>query len=188
MNPTTDKPLPLPPSRGRRALMLAAAAVGAGAGIGLALRSQRQAQPVTTATAEDSLWGLQWQTPQGQVLQMRSFKGRPLLLNFWATWCPPCVQELPLLNAFYRQNASAGWQVLGLAMDGLAPVQDFLKKLPLDFPVALAGLPGVELSRNLGNLSGGLPFSVVMGTNGKVLHRKMGQVSEADLEAWVRLK
>ena len=119
---------------------------------------------------------------------MKTFLGKPLLLNFWATWCPPCVEELPLINAFYRQNKANGWQVLGLAVDKLAPVQAFLKKMPLDFPVAMAGLDGAELGRGLGNLAGGLPFSVVFAADGTVLHRKMGRLSQADLELWVRLK
>jgi thiol-disulfide isomerase/thioredoxin len=119
---------------------------------------------------------------------MESFRGRPLLLNFWATWCPPCVEELPLINAFYRENKANGWQVLGLAVDNLAPVQSFLKKMPLDFPVGMAGLAGAELGRSLGNLTGGLPFSVVLGSDGQTLHRKLGRLNAADLAVWVRLK
>ena len=119
---------------------------------------------------------------------MQSFRGRPLLLNFWATWCPPCVEELPLINAFYQQNKANGWQVLGLAVDKLASVQAFLQKMPLDFPVGMAGLAGADLGRGLGNLAGGLPFSVVVGGNGQVLQRKMGRLSASDLDAWVRLK
>lgn len=119
---------------------------------------------------------------------MESFRGRPLLVNFWATWCPPCVDELPLINEFYRQNKANDWQVLGLAVDKLAPVRAFLQKMPLDFPIGMAGLSGADLSRNLGNLAGGLPFSVVLGREGLVLQRKMGRLSAADLEAWLRLK
>lgn len=189
MNPSPDEPLTQPsPAHTRRALMVTAGAVAAVAGIALALRHEQPGSTPSFRDPVDGFWVMQWQTPQGQTLSMKSFQGRPLLLNFWATWCPPCVQELPLLNAFYRQNARAGWQVLGLAVDNLAPVQDFLKRMPLDFSVALAGLPGVELSRSLGNLSGGLPFSVVIGANGEVLHRKMGQIHEEDLRAWVRLE
>jgi hypothetical protein len=93
-----------------------------------------------------------------------------------------------LLNAFYRENKSQNWQVLGLAVDQVEPVKRFLKQTPLAFPVALAGFPGVELSRALGNLSGGLPFTVVFDSAGLVLHRKMGRVSEDDLRAWRQLQ
>jgi thiol-disulfide isomerase/thioredoxin len=119
---------------------------------------------------------------------MQSFQGRPLLVNFWATWCAPCVEELPLINDFYRQNKVNGWQVLGLAVDKLTPVQAFLQKMPLDFPVGMAGLSGAEMARALGNLAGGLPFSVVVGANGTVVQRKLGRLHPQDLAAWLRLK
>ena len=119
---------------------------------------------------------------------MASLRGRPLLINFWATWCPPCVEELPLINAFYNQNKSNGWQVIGLAVDKLTSVQSFLTKTPLDFPVGLAGLSGTELGKSFGNLSGGLPFSVVLGSDGAVAQRKMGRLSADDLSQWARLK
>lgn len=136
----------------------------------------------------DEFWAMQWETPAGVPLPMRSFAGRPLLINFWATWCPPCVEELPLLNAFYRENQAKGWQVLGLAVDKLAPVQSFLKAMPLDFPVGMAGIQGTDLSRKLGNPSGALPFSVVLGGGGSVIQRKLGRLRESDLQAWAGLK
>ncbi len=119
---------------------------------------------------------------------MASFKGKPLLLNFWATWCPPCVEELPLLDGFYKQNASNGWQVLGLAIDQPSAVRNFLTKMPLSFAIGLAGLEGTDLVKSMGNLSGALPFTVVFGQSGQLLHRKMGLVSAADLSQWQTLR
>jgi thiol-disulfide isomerase/thioredoxin len=119
---------------------------------------------------------------------MQSLRGRPLLVNFWATWCPPCIEELPLLDRFFRENAAKGFQVAGVAIDQVAAVRSFLTRLPLAFPVAVAGAGGLELVKSLGNLAGGLPFSVVLGSDGGVLHRKMGKVSEADLAQWALLK
>jgi thiol-disulfide isomerase/thioredoxin len=172
----------------RRAIVVgAAAALAAAVGMVVALHHQSDT-PLMSPVGVQGLWDMQWQTPQGATLPMRAFKGRPLLINFWATWCPPCVEELPLINAFYRQNAKAGWQVLGLTADKLAPVQAFLAKFPLDFPVGMAGMAGIELARSLGNLAGGLPFSVVMGADGGVLHRKMGQLTRQDLDQWLGLK
>ena len=119
---------------------------------------------------------------------MAMFKGRPRLINFWATWCPPCVEEFPVINNFYLQNKAAGWQVLGLAVDGPLAVSKFLEKMPLAFPVALAAMGGVELGRNLGNLTGGLPFSVALSADGQVLQRKMGRLTTIDLAAWAAIK
>uniref|UniRef100_UPI0035B22D43 TlpA disulfide reductase family protein n=1 Tax=Hylemonella sp. TaxID=2066020 RepID=UPI0035B22D43 len=134
------------------------------------------------------LWGLEFDTPAGTRLALQNLRGRPLLINFWATWCPPCVEELPLLDAFYRENESKGWQVVGIAVDKLAPVQSFLARQPLAFPVVLAGMEGLNLSKNLGNQAGGLPFSVLLGTDGTILHRKIGKLSEQDLQLWRELK
>lgn len=175
-------------SPGRRALVGGVAVTAALAGAGLAWWNTRDTPIRPDSVAMEGFWSSQWDAPDGKVWSMSAFKGRPLLLNFWATWCPPCVDELPLINAFFHQNQANGWQVLGLAVDKLASVQEFLKKLPLDFPVGMAGLAGTDLSRSLGNLAGGLPFTVVFGVDGSVLHRKMGRVHAEDLAAWVRLK
>jgi len=77
--------------------------------------------------------------------------------------------------------------VLGLAVDQAAPVGRFLERLPLDFPVALAGFAGTDLSRTLGNPSGALPFSVVFGADGSIRHRKLGKLSSDELAQWAQL-
>lgn len=112
--------------------------------------------------------------------------GKVTVVNFWATWCPPCVQELPLLSRFYTQVKHNGWQMLGLAIDQTDLVQRFLARAPVSFPVAMAGPSGVELTRKLGNAAGGLPFTVIFDRTGQVQHRKLGQLKEADLIAWLR--
>ena len=124
----------------------------------------------------------------GPNLRLQEQRGQVVLINFWATWCPPCVEELPMLNAFYREQAANGWQVVGLAIDQPSAVRKFLQRVPLEFPVGLAGLGGTDLGRSLGNLTGGLPFTVVMGAEGRVLHRKMGQVTPQDLQLWSTLR
>lgn len=170
-------------ARNRRRWLMGAVAGGAAlAGAGLAWRTY-QPQPMAPA-AESALWQLEFQGLDGGLFSMASLRGKPVLLNFWATWCPPCIEELPLLSSFYQEYSSKGWQVLGLAVDQLEPVTRFLAKSPVTFPVALAGLPGVELSKSLGNLTGGLPFTVVLGSDGLVAHRKIGQISPANLLAW----
>jgi thiol-disulfide isomerase/thioredoxin len=170
----------------RRGLLAAAAGVATLAGAGLAWWNS--APMAAAPDGHDDFWQLKFDTPAGPPLAMASLKGKTLLLNFWATWCPPCVEELPLIDGFFQENTKKGWHVLGLAVDQLAAVNGFLAKTPVTFPVALAGMPGVALSKSLGNLGGGLPFTVVFGKDGSVLHRKMGRVTADDLRAWAALK
>lgn len=131
---------------------------------------------------------MQWPSPQGSPVVMRSFQGKPLLLNFWATWCPPCVEELPLFERFYTENAANSFQILALAIDRTDAVQAFLKKMPLSFPVAIAKAAGTQLGRALGNLAGGLPFSVLLASDGSIAQRKMGRVMPEDLAAWATVR
>lgn len=177
--------------RPKRTLMLgmAALALAAGAGVSWWRRGAAgSASPGPVVEPVPGFWDLQWETPAGPALTTRSLQGKPVLLNFWATWCPPCVEELPLLNRFFNAQKAAGWQVVGLAIDKKSAVDPFLQKNPLDFPVALAGLSGADLGRSLGNLSGSLPFTVIIGADGNLLHRKMGRVSPEELRVWSALK
>lgn len=174
------------PRRNRRWALAAVAGGAALAGAGLGLWRTRTG-PVEDGALDD-FWGLSFQTPHGTALPMAGLRGRPLLVNFWATWCPPCVEEMPLLDAFFRQHAANGWQVLGLAIDQPSAVRTFLQRTPVTFPIALAGLEGTGLARGLGNVTGGLPFSVLVGADGAVRERRMGQLSEADLRAWFQLR
>ena len=173
-------------SGSRRAWLLggvAVAAATAGAGVAWWRLRPRGAADGAAARA-DALWGLTLDTPTGGELALASLRGGPLLVNFWATWCPPCVEEMPLLDRFFRQNSASGWKVVGLAIDQPSAVRQFLARTPVSFPVGMAGLQGTELGRSLGNQTGGLPFTVVIGREGLIRERKMGQVKPADLDRW----
>ena len=137
--------------------------------------------------AGDVFWATAFDTPDGKPLAMESFRGKLLLVNFWATWCPPCVEELPLLDFFYQENKDKNLQVVGLAVDQPSAVRTWLQTRPLNFPVAMAGLGGTELSKSLGNISGSLPFTVVFSPAGALLHRKIGKVTPEELVQWTHL-
>lgn len=162
----------------RRGLLYAGVgAVAAVAGAGLAIWKWGDKD---SARVDASLWSSTFETPSGTQLALQSFRGKPLLLNFWATWCPPCVEEMPAIDAFFRQNSARQWQVAGLAIDQPSKVREFLKKTPVSYPIGLAGLGGTELSKALGNETGALPFTLVIGRGGDVLERRMGRLSQAD--------
>ncbi|MDO9403562.1 MAG: TlpA disulfide reductase family protein [Polaromonas sp.] len=178
----------------RNMLYGGAALLAAVAGAGLAWRQSAPGESAGSmgagagAGAKDPFWNLVFDTPDGQSLAMQGFAGKPLLVNFWATWCPPCVEELPLLDRFSSEHKASGWQVVGLAVDQPSAVRNWLQRAPLGFPVGMAGLSGTELSKSLGNLSGALPFTVVFGRSGELLHRKSGKVTSEELAQWALLK
>jgi thiol-disulfide isomerase/thioredoxin len=167
---------------GRRTWLVAGVGVAAaGAGLGWALR---QHSGGGASGVDEALWSLRFPKPGGGELALADFRGRPLLINFWATWCPPCVRELPLLDRFAGAQPAGGWQVVGLAVDGPTPVREFLQRSPLGFPIGLAGLDGTTLSRQLGNDQGALPFSAAFDARGRLRERKLGEVDEALLKRW----
>lgn len=170
-------------NRGRRALLWAGTAAAA-AGLGTALwHGQQGALPAGEAAAPD-IWSLRFARPGGGELTLAALRGRPLLLNFWATWCPPCIREMPEIDRFARQFAANGWQVLGLAVDQEKPVRDFLDRNPVGYPIALAGFDGIALSRRLGNDAGALPFTVAFDAQGRVAHRHLGETRFEVLAGW----
>ena len=165
----------------RRWLWLGAGVAAAAAGAVVSWRRWSPSPMQDDATS--NFWAAGFESPAGGAdWVMANFRGKPLLVNFWATWCPPCVEEMPMLNHFYQSRRDAGWQVLGLAVDQIEPVRSFLTRLPMDFPIGMAGLSGVALSRSLGNETGGLPFTVVFSPQGEVVHRQIGKLSQADLD------
>ena len=136
--------------------------------------------------APAGFWDLKFERPEGGELALAGLRGGPLLVNFWATWCAPCITELPLLDAFAQRQAAAGWKLVGLAVDAPTPVRRFVKERPLSFPVGLAGLDGTDLGKALGNSQGGLPFTVVFDRDGHIADRKLGAVHPPDLERWAK--
>lgn len=176
-----DNPSEAPaPQRSRRWILGAVGATAGAAGIASAWwRAGRSPQG-----SPEGLWARQWVSPAGITFAMQSFQGRPLLINFWATWCPPCIEELPLIETFYQENKAKSWQVLGLAVDKAERVQSFLQANKLSFPIGMAGLEGTQLSRELGNVGGGLPFTVVFSSDGQIAQRKLGRLQVQDLEQW----
>ena len=175
----------------RRWLTGAVAGIATAGGIAAAwwharANSATAAGPAANPGANDlaEMWAMHFDRPEGGELDMAKLRGKPLLINFWATWCAPCVRELPAFDRFHREHKAKGWQVLGLAVDGPTPVREFLTRVKIGFPIGLAGLDGTDLIAKLGNLQGGLPFTVIIDSQGHLVQHRMGETSLGDLTAW----
>jgi thiol-disulfide isomerase/thioredoxin len=117
----------------------------------------------------------------GKPLTLAPYRGRVLVVNFWASWCGPCVAEMPELVRLHDTYASKGIQFVGIGVDSQQNVQNFLKKIPVDYPILVSGFGGADLARSLGNAAGALPFTVVIDANGVVRSTKLGQIAPTEL-------
>jgi thiol-disulfide isomerase/thioredoxin len=171
-------------------LILLVAIVGAGAGWLIGQQVRRPDLPVGPPVAADV--ALLDRVPPlvlprvgGGSVALADFRGRPLLINYWATWCPPCVAEMPLLDDFARRQGETGIAVVGIAMDDPERVAEFLTRVPVGYPNLLEPGSPDDSSVQLGNRRSVLPFSVLADAEGRVLATHAGSFDERSLQRWV---
>lgn len=168
----------------RHWLLGALTAVGA-AGLG-AWVSHRRLQPSMAVTdVADAVFAQTFPDPDGTPQPLTRWRGQLLVLNFWATWCPPCVEEMPVLQAVRTAYRSKGVEIVGIAIDNAEKVRSFRDKMSLTLPLLVAGAGGADLGRLLGNLSGALPYTALIDRSGQVVQRKLGQIHAPELRAWL---
>lgn len=122
---------------------------------------------------------------EGKPVDFARFGGRPLLINVWASWCGPCVEEMPMLAAFAAAQAADGVQVVGLAIDTPDGVRDFLDRVPVTYPIVIEQPAPDDASVRLGNAQGLLPYTVLVDADGKIIKQKLGPFAEGEVERWV---
>ncbi len=116
----------------------------------------------------------------------QAYAGRPVLVNLWASWCGPCVKEMPELDRFARSQAPNGTQVVGIALDDATAVEAFLRRIPVSYPL-LIDTPGPrDAGVRLGNPKGVLPYSVLLDAQGRVLKQKIGPFRDGEIDGWAR--
>lgn len=129
----------------------------------------------------DPFFGLSFPDREGNEQALSAYRGSPLVVNFWATWCAPCVEEMPDLDQLSQQFPEIPF--IGLAVDTQRNVDKFLERIPVRYPILITGHGGVSHMRNLGNKKGGLPFTVIFNSKGRIEHRILGQIKPDDLQA-----
>ena len=151
-----------------------AAAAAAGALIG-ALALQRR-----SGAAE--LLGSTFAEPSGKPRRLLEWQGKVLLCNFWATWCAPCREEMPMLAAAQQHYAAKGVYVVGIGIDHAVKISEFAAKERISYPLLVAGPEAIELMRRLGNQGGGLPFTVILDRAGALAFRRLGVLTRAEVD------
>ena len=111
-----------------------------------------------------------------------SWKGKVLVINFWATWCPPCLEEIPLFVRLQRQMREQGLQFVGIAIDEPDKVRAFARDNAINYPIMIGQLDAIELSRTAGNEGGGLPYTLILDRSGRVISQHYGGLTERELK------
>ena len=157
---------------------VALAAAGAGAVFGpLALQGRSGASELLASTFLD---------PKGAPRRLLDWGGRPLLCNFWGTWCPPCLEEMPLLDSSLEKVRSKGGDIVGIAIDNAENVQRFVAKTTIRYPILIAGPHIFPLLRKLGNGAEALPFTIGLNAAGAIAYRKLGALKPAEVDIAVQ--
>lgn len=121
----------------------------------------------------------------GQNHEIDEWRGKILVLNFWATWCPSCREEIPGLVALQAQYGAQGVQIIGIALEDKAPVEDYVDFFKIDYPILIAGEQGMALAKQMGNRAEAIPFTVVVDQGGTIRHRHLGKLEQAELAAMI---
>ena len=130
-----------------------------------------------------ALLGLSLPDMQGQEQGLAQWKGKVLIVNFWATWCVPCREEMPEFVKLQEEFGKRGVQFVGIAVDDPAKVRDFAAELKLNYPALIGGYGAIELSKSLGNRVGALPYTVILARDGTVSRTQLGPIKPNDLRS-----
>ncbi|MGE5321006.1 MAG: TlpA family protein disulfide reductase [Hyphomicrobiaceae bacterium] len=161
---------------------LAVAALAAG----IWLAQARYAPRTPTPSAVTALWQLRFPDAGGHEQSLSQWRGQIVVLNFWATWCAPCREEIPDFLALRAQYQPKGVEFVGVAIDNPANVAQFLQRLPVNYPVLIGEGAAHNLARQLGNRSGALPYTIVLDRDGRIVLRHLGRLPRATLDAALR--
>jgi thiol-disulfide isomerase/thioredoxin len=164
-------------------LALAAAGIGAlAAGIYLGSNRAGDSPPAVVA----ALAGLALPDVDGREQRLEQFRGKVVVVNFWATWCAPCREEMPEFIKAQKEFGPKGLQFVGIAVDQADKIRQFAEEIGLNYPTLVGGFGAMELSKALGNSLMALPFTVVLDRKGAVVHTQLGTLKPDKLEAIVR--
>ena len=172
------------PAAARRALVALAAVVALALGAALAWSLRAPSPPPRDAS---TLLAIALPDVDGVSQALEQWRGKLLVVNFWATWCAPCREEMPMFVKAQREHAGRGVQFVGIAIDEPGKVRQFARELGLNYPSLVGGYGAMELSKTLGNSVMALPFTVVVDRAGRIVHTQLGPLKPAVLDRLVAI-
>ena len=149
--------------------------------LGLYFADRKFSVKAAKDTVVQQLFSSQLKDVDGNPQKISQWQGQFLLVNFWATWCKPCVQEMPELQALSLAFKSKQLQVVGMGIDSPAQIRAFRDQHHITYPLLVAGLEGTDLGTALGNQVGGLPFTVLISPDGRILKHYVGRLKMDEL-------
>ena len=138
--------------------------------------------PAMQQDSSEALFAAKFQDLAGNLQALSQYKGKILIVNFWATWCPPCREEMPELSKMQDQYRDKNVVILGIATDELVLVQEFAKAEPVSYPLFAADQAGMDLAQTIGNNQGVLPYTAIVRPDGSIANVYFGMINQATLE------
>ena len=171
----------------KKSLLIIALIAVSGAGY-YGYHSYTSREPVTTnppvaALSSDAIFNTRMSDLAGVRQPLAQWRGKILVVNFWAAWCPPCRQEIPDFIQLQKQYGTQGLQFVGIAIDEKAKIQSFVDEVGINYPILVGDLEAVALSQASGNRMGGLPYTVIIDQQGKIIATEIGGLTKAKLTA-----
>jgi thiol-disulfide isomerase/thioredoxin len=152
---------------------------------GMVVRNLDNSATVQTSVTAD-LFAKQLPDLSEQAHSLKEWQGKTLIINFWATWCPPCLKEIPEFIAMQKEYANKNVQFIGIAIDDKQAVKDYAAKMSINYPILLATDNGIDIARQWGNIIESLPFTVIVNPQGKIIHRQLGEITRIELETIIK--
>jgi thiol-disulfide isomerase/thioredoxin len=159
--------------------------VALGAGVYWGRNAIEGSESAVGARDASTLFALALPDSAGKEQSLSQWKGKVLIVNFWATWCEPCREEMPQFVEAQQRSGAKGLQFVGIAIDQADKVQQFASEIHLNYPALIGGYGAIELSKTLGNRLGALPFTVIVDRGGKIVHTQLGQLKDAQLQSYI---
>jgi thiol-disulfide isomerase/thioredoxin len=153
-------------------------------------RQQPALEPAAQRPAVDiapsALYAASFPGLDDQVQALGKWQGQVVVLNFWATWCVPCREEMPMFDRVHKKLASKGVVIVGLAADDKPKVASFLQASPVSYPILIGDFEALAFARRLGNKQAALPYTAIIDRAGNIVRTKLGPYTEAELEAQIQ--